>query len=199
MRLRAALTGVMPLTALAIVRTDTTSGAMAMKPNSETMMSEWSAPERGVSGRLHVELEDLDVALRHAVYLELRNDSLEPIAVTDQPRIEARLTDEAGPAIKPSGLPMSGPIPNPQWAVIPRGAVLRLRIDMQTVGAPERKSGKALVAVGGHSWALAAGKYLLRLRVLLERKAGAPVNQWVGELTLPPVAVMITPEMLAAH
>jgi hypothetical protein len=35
--------------------------------------------------------------------------------------------------------------------------------------------------------------------VLLERKAGAPVNQWVGELTLPPVAVMITPQMLAAH
>ena len=193
------MTGVMVLTALAIVRTDTTSAAMATKVNPEMVISDWSAPERGLFGRLHVELEDLDVALRHALYLELRNGSLEPIAVIDQPRIEARLTDEAGKAIEPSEFPMSGPIPNPQWAVIPRGAVLRLRIDMQTVGVPEKKSGKALVAVGGHSWALAAGEYVLRLRVLLERKAGAPVNQWVGELTLPPVAVMITPQMLAAH
>lgn len=186
-------------TALAIVRTDTTSATMATKANPETVISEWSAPERGLSGRLHVELEDLDVASRRAVYLELRNDSLEAIAVIDQPRIEARLTDEAGKTIEPSEFPVSGLIPNPQWAVIPRGAVLRLRIDMQTVGVPEKKSGKALVAVGGRSWALAAGNNVLRLRVLLERKAGAPVDQWVGELTLPPVPVMITPQMLSAH
>jgi hypothetical protein len=127
---------------------------MATKANPETVISDWSAPERGLAGRLQVELEDLDVALRHAMYLELRNDSLEPVAVTYQPRLEARLTDEASKAIEPSEFPMSGPIPKPQWAVIPRGAGLRLRIDMQTVGVPEKKSGKALVAVGGHSWAL---------------------------------------------
>ena len=158
-----------------------------------------SPPTGARSHRLHVELEDLDVAMRHVVYLELRNDYLGPIAVIDQPRVEAGLTDEAGKVVEPFEQPMSGPIPNPQWAVIPRGAALRLRIDMQTVGVPEKKSGKALLAAGGHSWPLAAGRYVLRLRVQSQPQADAPQDQWVGELTLPPVAVIVTPQILSAH
>ena len=172
---------------------------MATKSNRETTISDWSTSEHGLSGRLHVELDDLDVALRFAVYLELRNDSSEPVTITDQPGIEARLWNNGAKPIEPSGLPMSGPIPNPQWAVIPRGGTLRLRIDMQTVGVPEKKSGKALLAVGGHSWALAAGEYVLGIGVRSQRVANAPPNQWVGELTLRPVSIIITPDVLAAY
>jgi hypothetical protein len=193
MRLRAALVGTMVLAAIANPGADAVTAAVPTKTNSEPVVSEWSATEQGLSGRLRVELEDLGVAMRHAVYLELRNESLEPIAVIDQPRIEGRLTDESGKALDPSEFPMSGPIPDPQWAVIPRGAALRFRIDMRTVGLPEKKSGKVLLAAGGHSWALPAGRYLLRLRVLFERETGAPQNQWVGALTLPSVIVTVRP------
>jgi hypothetical protein len=178
------------LTTIANTRTDTAEAAVTTNPTSGIVTSEWSAPERGLSGRLQVEREDLGAALRYAVYLELRNDSLEPIAVTDEPRVEAGLRDEAGKVVEPFEQPMSGPSPNAQWAVIPRGAVLRLRIDMQTVGVPEKKTGLALLAAGGRSWVLGAGNYALKLRALFESEAVSG-NQWIGALTLPSVSVMV--------
>ena len=117
------------------------------------------------------------------MYLEVRNDSLEPVAVVNQPRMESSLSDETGKRVAPSMLPMAGQYES-QWAVIPRDATLHSDRHA-TVGVPEKKRNGSM-AVGGNSWGLRSGKYVLILRVLFEREADAPQNQWVGELTCRP-------------
>jgi hypothetical protein len=161
-------------------------------PNPRPIANAWSEPIHGLSGRLRVEFEDLKPGLRHAVYLELRNHSLDPVAVTNQPQIDAALFDSTGKTISSSSFPMSGPNPNPQWAVIPRDAYLGFRIDMQTVGVPLREHELALLAVGDKSWGLSSGTYLLKITLIFQKKEDAPHNQWAGELKLPPVEFVVT-------
>src|SRR5262249_15457597 len=95
----------------------------------------WSKPVDGLSGRLLVRFEDLKPGLRHAVILELRNASetagTMPVAVLNQPRLVTEVLDAAGKPLAQTGFPMSGPIPDPQWGVIPLGAYLGFRVDMQ--------------------------------------------------------------------
>jgi hypothetical protein len=140
---------------------------------------------------LLVNPEHLGAGVRHAVYLELRNDSLEPVAVVNAPRVEASLAETGGNPVSPSMFPMGGPIPNPQWAVIPREATLQLRIDSQTVAVPEKQDGLALMAVAGHSWSLRPGSYVLKLRVIFEHEVDAPPNQWTGVLSPLSIAVVV--------
>jgi len=192
------------LTALAIfvfagAQTTFDLSAVSQQPIPEPIDKTWSAPLNGLSGRLRVEFEDLKPGLRHAVHVELRNHTPNPIAVTDQPRVHAELLDPAGNQISPVGFSMSGPIPMPQWAVIPRDAYVGFRIDMQTVGVPTREHGMALLAVGDKSWGLGAGKYLLKAILVFRKEKDAPENQWVGELVLPPVEVVVTTQMLAVN
>lgn len=170
--------------------------AMPKEPITKPIMNVWPEPTNGFSGRLRIEFEDLKPGLRHAVYLELRNYSLNPVAVTNQPQIHADIFDSVGKQVITSAFPMSGPIPSPQWAVIPRDADIGFRIDMQTVGVPTREQGMALIAIGGKSWGLRAGEYVLKTAVVFKEEEGAPQNQWVGELELPPVEVVVTTQML---
>lgn len=172
---------------------------MPKEPILQPVAKAWSEPAEGLSGRLRVEFEDLKPGLRHAVYLELRNHSLNPVAVINQPRIHAELFDSAGKPVSTSDYPASGPIPNPQWAVIPRDAYIGFRIDMQTVGVPTRKHGMALIAVGGRSWGLRAGEYVLKTALVFKYEKDGPQNQWVGELELPSIEAIVTTEMLAVN
>jgi hypothetical protein len=157
----------------------------------------WSQPINGLSARLRVEFEDLSPGLRHAVYLELGNHSSDPIAVTNQPQIRAELLDSSGMAVGTSNAWISGPIPSPQWAVIPRDAYIGFRIDMQTVGVPTREHGTVLLAVGGKMWGLRPGEYVLRATLVGDFAEGGPREQWIGELPLQPLKVVVTPQMLA--
>jgi hypothetical protein len=153
----------------------------------------WSKPVNELSARARVELEDLAPGLRHAIYAELRNHSLRPIAITSQPRVDADLADSSGLAVTPAGLTVSGPMPDRQWALIPRDGYVGLRVDMQNVGVPTRAHGVVLIAVGGKAWQVAAGRYTLRLAVAFEPQDAAPANQWTGRLDVPPVVVTIEP------
>jgi|SRR5207249_395428 len=173
--------------------------AMSGEPITKPFVNAWSEPGNGFSGRLRVEFEDLKPGLRHAVYLELRNHGFDRIAVTNQPLIHAELFELSGKPISTSGSQTSGPIPSPQWAVVPRDAYLGFRIDMQTVGVPTREHGLALLAVGGKSWELGVGEYLLKATVTFKDEKDGPPNQWVGEIRLPPVEVVVTKEMLAVN
>ncbi len=157
---------------------------------------EWSKPINGLAGRLGVVFEALDAGLRFAVNLELRNVSSQPIAVINQPRIQAELFDSSGNPVSTLDYPMSGPIPGPQWAVIPRDAYVGFRVDMQTVGVPPREQKTVLLAVG-RTWRIGVGKYVLTSRLIFEHQSDGPNNQWTGELELPPVEVEVTAEMVA--
>ena len=168
-------------------------------PVSNPTPNAWCEPIDGLSGRLRVEFEDLKPGLRHAVYLELRNHSPNPVAASNQPQIHAELFDSAEGLVRTSSLPMSGPIPSLQWALIPRDAYVGFRIDMQTVGVPTREQGMALIAVGGKSWKLKAGEYVLKATVSLKKEEDGPHNQWIGELELPPSEFIVTLTMPAVN
>ena len=124
----------------------------------------WSETVSGLSGRLWVEPENLRPGLRYAVHLELKNRSMDPIAVIDQPDIRADLRDLSGQPVGTSALDISGPIPEPQWAVIPRDAYLGIRIDMRIVAVPGPGHGVALLALGGRRGKSARGSTCCRRR-----------------------------------
>ena len=155
----------------------------------------WADPQNGLSGRLLVVPEDLKPGRRHAVSLELKNDSVQPFAVIDQPRLDVELL-AGGKPVPDELLRMSGPIPNPQWGVVPQSATLSFRVDMLTVGVPT--NGQSLLAVGGKMWRLAPGTYELRAVLVTEKQKDGPDNQWVGRLPLPPVEVVVAKAQVPA-
>ncbi len=170
---------------------------------------DWSKPVNGLSGRLLVAFEDLKPGLRHAVTLELKNVSTDALAVVNQPKLEVSLFESSGfvipsgvtlsetkgLAIPPGSFPMSGPIPNPQWGVIPRDSYMGFRVDMRTVGVPTKE--QALLAVGGKHWGLKPGKYSLLAKLIAAERGKEKENQWGGEMDLPPVEIVITKEQVA--
>src|SRR5262245_53669337 len=122
----------MRLTALAVAGCALRAGCRSSStPRPRSSPGAWSASIQGLSGRLHVEFEDLEPGLRHAASLELRNQSTSPVAVIDQPRLRAKLFDSGGDPVIQMATSASGPIPSPQWAVIPRDASIRFRVDAQ--------------------------------------------------------------------
>jgi len=166
------------------------------RPTILRQVGDWSEPNRYLSGRLCVEFEDLRPGLRHAVYLELCNHDFTPVAAINQPETRATLLNAQGQRVNPTELALSGPVPEPQWALIPRDAYVGFRIDMQTVGLPAAEHGVVLLAVGGRSWTLEPGVYQLHVTALFTPDDRGPAEQWRGELALPPVDVIVTPEML---
>jgi hypothetical protein len=172
--------------------------AIGTEPITQSLTNVWPEPNNGLTGRLRIEFEDLEPGLRHAVYLELKNQSLKPITVSNQPKVRAELFDSAGKPAAPSGISISGPIPDPQWATIPRDAYLGFRIDMQTAGVPTRERGMALIAVGGKGWKLMAGEYVLMASIVFEKESDVQ-NQWVGVLQLPPARFVVTAEMVTTR
>jgi hypothetical protein len=171
----------------------------ASRNSAHAAASAWSMPINGLSGRLVVEFEDLDPGLRHAVYLELKNNSPRLLGVTNQPRIQPVVLTSTGKAVGTAGMSMNGPEPSLQWAVIPPDSYVGYRVDMQTAGVPTREHGTALMAVGGVSWLLPSGKYVLKATVVFDEQRDGPHNQWVGELHLTSSAFRITQEMVAVH
>jgi hypothetical protein len=81
--------------------------AMSTQPIPRPIADVWSEPTSGLSGRLRLEFEDLQPGLRHAVYLELKNHSLSPVAVTNQPEIQTELFDSAGKPVRTAGVSTS--------------------------------------------------------------------------------------------
>ena len=149
----------------------------------------WAEPKDGLTGRLHVVPEDLKLGGRcHEVSVELKNESTQPLAVINQPRLEVGLTVGGKPVAEVS-LSMSGPIPFPQWGVVPQSASMSFRVDMTTVGVPA--DGTRLLAVGGKMWQLEPGTYKLRAVLVAEKQKDGPENQWVGRLPLPPVEIVV--------
>jgi len=159
----------------------------------------WSQPANALSGRLVIEVEALAFGMRHAVHAELKNEALQAIVFTSQPRCDAALLDSAGMPVPTAGLPSSGPAPVAHWATLPPEAYIGLRIDMRTVAIPTRERGQALLAVGGQSWMLGAGTYELRVALTFgeqndgaERQCDGAERQWRGTLDLPPVGFEVT-------
>jgi hypothetical protein len=171
---------------------------MANQPAPQPATNAWSEPVDDLSARLRVEFENLEQGFRSAVYLELRNHSTNPVAVFDQPRLQAELLDSRGQPQERSGLTMSGPIRSGQWAVIPGNAYVGVRIDMQTAAASIQPHG-ALLAVGGVAWQLPAGTYVLNISAAFDHRPDGPEHQWSGHVVPPPVHVVVTDDLFASR
>jgi hypothetical protein len=155
----------------------------------------WSQSIDQLSGRWCVDFEDLKPGLRHALYLELRNDGFAPAVVSNLPEFHAELYDSSGQPVGTAASVDDGPGPILQWAVIPRDAYLGLRVDRQSAGLPTKQHKRVLIALGDKTWELDTGKYRLEATAVFKREESGPDNQWVGEFKLPPVDVVVTDEM----
>src|SRR5688572_13876502 len=155
----------------------------------------WSPKQKDLVGRLRVQFEDLKPGLRYAIYLELKNEGFNPIAVINNPEITAELRDSSGNQVDTLTYSANGPSPLRQWGVIPGAAYLSFRIDTRSSGVPTRDQGMVLLALGGRRWGLRSGSYVLKATALFKAEDDGPPNQWVGELDLPTVEVIVTPKM----
>jgi len=164
---------------------------------SKDSSKQWSMKSEGLVGRLLVQFEDLNPGLRHAVYLEIRNDGFDPVAVINQPEITSEVYDLSGTPVATLKSSANGPRHVRQWAVIPGGAYIGLRVDAQTGNVPGREHGMVLLAVGGRRWGLKPGSYVLKATSLFKDEKDGPADQWVGELDLPPVEIVVAPQMVA--
>jgi hypothetical protein len=165
--------------------------------SNEPSAAAWSESINGLAGRVRVEFEDLQPGLRHAVYIELMNHGPEPVSVFNQPAIHAVLFDSTLQPVGTSGLAVSGPMARPAWAVIPPGAYVGLRVDVQTAGVPTRQHGMALLAVDAKGWEIKPGRYVLAVSAAFADRIDGPENRWVGELAFPRIEIVLTAQMLA--
>lgn len=165
------------------------------EPVPDRTLTSWTGPVGALVWRLSVEREAVDGGLRHAVFVEARNLSLDAVALSDQPAVRATVRDAAGRELPSAVLPASGPRHAAQWAVVPRDGYVGIRIDGRLVGLPPRDQGKALLALGERSWVVGAGSYLLELQVSFAVDAKGPANHWSGRLDFPPLAFSVMPDM----
>jgi len=163
---------------------------------SERMLGPWSGAAALV-WRLSIELEEIDGGLRHAVFVEVKNVALDPVALSDQPSVSAGIRDIEGRELSSSVLPASGPHHAAQWAVVPRDGYVGIRIDSRMVGLPTRQQGKALLALGNRSWIVGAGTYTLDVQLSFPRDASGPANQWSGSMRFAPMALAFAPDRIA--
>lgn len=157
----------------------------------------WSAPRDGLRVRLHVQAEDLGAAVRHVVRLEIRNVTGHPVRLSDQPHLDASVTDAAGEPVERFMPPGNAPQRERGWETIAGDSCLALRVDTQGAGMPPRETGEALLALGACCWRLPAGHFVLRTVAHFDKAPGAPAQCWTGDLRPPPVSVVVTPAMFA--
>jgi hypothetical protein len=161
---------------------------LPIQPLFKQASERWSKVENGLQARLILELKPpmgrtdiLDVVL------QLKNVSTRPLAVRNDPEaVSVRLYDLRGYAVPQAGHSRSGPVPYPQWAIVPRDSSLRFSLYDCGVGIPANAG--TLLALPRGLWLLKKGQYVLEA-VFAVRKLppDAPDNAWSGELTLPHV------------
>lgn len=147
----------------------------------------WSAPVNGLSARLLVSYQILK-SDKYPTYfhyqnviLEAKNVGPELLAFSNQPSFtDLAIRDAQGEELRGRGYEgnhITGPI---RWAVIPEGAYLGLRVD---TAIP--------VHVGLYFQSFATEDHSLHATLIATKQDG-PENQWLGEIKLPPINLVLT-------
>ena len=161
---------------------------------SDEKSTRWSNPVNGLVGRLVVrnrpnkysETSLLDIIL------ELKNISTKSIAIkNDQEAVSFKLQDLRGYDIPQSGSARTGPIPFPQWAVIPRDSYWGFSLYDRGVGIPG--GGGTFIALPNHHvWFLKEGEFILHATLTVKDVGeDRPENAWSGRLVLPPFRISV--------
>ena len=159
----------------------------------EDRLERWSSPANGLLGRLvskdkpnkYNETTLLDIVL------ELKNVSTKPIAIkNNRDAVSFKLHDLRGYAIPQSGYDRSGPVPYPQWAVIPRDSYWGFSLYDWTVGIPG--GGGIFIALPNHVWLLKEGEFILDATFTIKDTGeDSPENAWSGKLVLPLLRISV--------
>jgi hypothetical protein len=154
----------------------------------------WSEEVRGVRGRLRILRGG---SAGSTIAIELRNASRQPVAVSNQLRIQAQLVDSDGRQVTTSRAARVR-VPGAQWGVIPSQCYLGIRVGTMQ---PDRTKAYALVFRTGPTlracWLLQPGTYVLRAKLVgqetrrMAQKGEPPADHWEGELELPPLEVRV--------
>jgi RNA polymerase sigma factor (sigma-70 family) len=169
------------------------------KDDTMPQREEWSEAAAGLRGRLlPVVRQKLNGTPILGLTLELANVSTGSLSFKADPEFaKVEVFDSTGKAVRQSGLPRSGPVPNPEYAVIPRDSYLGLPLDILTVGIPPNKG--ALLSLRNADWVLEPGRYTIRASFAAASSAvrvtvgGADTQPtaWADKLTLPPVVIEV--------
>ena len=148
----------------------------------------WSQVNNGLQARLILKrrstIGGTDIL---DVLLQLKNVSARPIAVRNDPEaVAVTLYDLRGYPLPQAGHDRSGPLPYPQWAIVPRDSSLEFSLYDCGVGIPANAG--TLLALARGVWLLKKGQYILQATLPVpELPHDAPDNAWSGQLILPPV------------
>jgi hypothetical protein len=156
-------------------------------------LERWSSPVNGLLGRLIVKNKPnkYNETTLLDIVLELKNVSTKPIAIkNNQNAVTFKLHDLRGYAIPQSGYVKSGPLPYPQWAVIPRDSYLGFSLYDWTVGTPG--GGGIFIALPNYVWLLKEGEFILNATFAIKDIGeDRPENAWSGKLILPPLRISV--------
>ncbi|HUU19188.1 MAG TPA: toxin-antitoxin system YwqK family antitoxin [Sedimentisphaerales bacterium] len=163
------------------------------EPVQDENSGRWSSPVNGLLGHLVVRNKPnkYNETILLDIVLELKNVSTKPIAIkNDQNALSFKLQDLRGYDIPQSGYSKSGPIPYPQWAVIPRDSYWGFSLYDRTVGIPGGED--TFIALPNHVWRLKEGEFILHATLTVKDIGeDRPENAWSGELVLPPLRISV--------
>jgi hypothetical protein len=155
----------------------------------------WSREVKGLRGRL-VRQRQLPVGTTEiiGVAVELKNVWAEPLAIRNDPAsVQLKLFDAHDQALPRAWLPRSGPIPFPQWGVLPGGSYLGFSLYDYGVGVPQGQGPLLTLLPYAGDWVLKPGKYSLRGSFSAHPRPDnkPPKNAWRGQLELPSLEIEV--------
>jgi hypothetical protein len=155
----------------------------------------WSPEVKGLRGRLVRQTQPpVGTTEIIGVAVELKNVSAEPLAVRNDPAaVRLDLFDAKGQSMPRAWLSRSGPIPFPQWGIVPGGCYLGFSLYDYGVGVPQGQGPLLALLPYAGDWILKPGKYTLRGTFNVQPRASddPPKNAWRGELDLPPLEIEV--------
>jgi len=168
--------------------------AIPRAPILEEKSGRWSSPVNGLRGQLYARNKPSKYSKTTLldIVLELKNVSREPIAIKyDQDALSFKLHDLRGYSIPQSGHVGSGPVPYPQWAVVPRDSYRGFSLYDRRVGIPS--GGGTFIALPNHHvWLLKEGEFILHATLAVKDVGeDRPENTWSGKLMLPPLRISV--------
>ncbi len=129
------------------------------------------------------------------LYVELKNVSTGPLAVRNDPAsVRVRLLNLDGTPI-PQQMPLarSGPVPGPQWGVLPRGCYLGFSLYDYGIGISAGPGAHLALLPTMQCWELKPGRYILHGRFAVSSPETETYQKiaWKGQLDLPTLEIEV--------
>ncbi len=161
----------------------------------------WSDVINGLQGRLIAKKKPKKYNKTSVldIILELKSVSTKPIAIqNNRNAVSFKLYDLRGYAVPQAGSDRSGPVPYPQWAIIPRDSYFGFSLYAYTAGIPG--GGGLFIALPKDTWLLKEGEFILHATFTIKDIGeDRPDNAWSGDIVLPPLRISVDDSSTAKY